>query len=74
MKIFVMLKTNARSEEVKDLGSSYYSVAVNAPPREGKANKRAVELLAEHFGVAQSRIVLVSGHTSKQKIFEIKNI
>jgi uncharacterized protein (TIGR00251 family) len=38
---------------------------------EGKANTAVVKLLAEHFGVAPSRVELVSGHTSRLKRFRI---
>jgi len=46
-------------------------VAVSAPPEKGKANERLIELLAEHFRVAKSRIKIVSGHTSRSKVVEV---
>jgi len=46
-------------------------VAVAAPPEKGKANERLIELLAEHFGVAKSKIRIISEHTKRQKVVEI---
>ncbi|MFD6217702.1 DUF167 domain-containing protein, partial [Nocardia salmonicida] len=44
---------------------------VRAPAVEGKANKAAIELLADHFGVAKSAVRLTAGATSRFKRFDI---
>ncbi|WP_040788709.1 DUF167 domain-containing protein [Nocardia paucivorans] len=44
---------------------------VRAPAVEGKANRAAVELLAEHFDVPKSAVRLVAGATSRYKRFDI---
>lgn len=38
---------------------------------EGKATKAVTKLLAQHFGVAPSRVKLISGATSRIKRFEV---
>lgn len=48
-----------------------YTARVTAPPVEGAANEAVVELLVKELKVAKSRIVLVSGETSRNKTFEI---
>ncbi len=48
-----------------------YKVSVKEAPIQGKANDAIRRALATYFEVAQSRIQLISGQTSKQKIFEI---
>lgn len=60
-------------EKVEKTGDNNYSVWVRAKPADGKANEAVIKALAEHFGIAKSRIVLLKGQTSKQKIFEIGN-
>jgi len=47
-------------------------VRVKAPAVEGKANEAARKLLATHFEVSPSRVTLVSGHTTRHKIFDIE--
>jgi hypothetical protein len=71
MKIFVKVKPNAKHASVEKLDETHYAVAVKEPPVEGKANAAVAKALAEHLGVPASRVRLVSGHTSRQKVFEI---
>ncbi len=47
-------------------------VRVRSPPVGGRANEEARELLAEHFGVRRSRVELVSGARSREKVFEVE--
>ncbi|MCV7279364.1 DUF167 domain-containing protein [Mycolicibacterium flavescens] len=47
------------------------TVYVRERPVDGKATKAVVKLLAEHLGVAPSRVRLVSGAASRIKRFEI---
>ncbi len=80
VKIFVKVKTNSRenkvvppkerlfgTEETKD----FYVVCVKEPPREGRANEAVVRELADYFGSTKSEVKLVSGATSKTKVFKI---
>jgi uncharacterized protein YggU (UPF0235/DUF167 family) len=86
MKIIVKAKTRAKVAKVErvdqpvlDLGEEKgktklvtYKVAVKEAPINGKANEAIIEALAEYFDTAKSNINLISGQSSKQKIFEIK--
>ncbi|OBG85014.1 hypothetical protein A5698_04630 [Mycobacterium sp. E136] len=55
--------------EVDDAGE--LTVYVREQAVEGKATKAVTELLAQHFGVAPSRVKLISGATSRIKRFEV---
>ncbi|MCD6599675.1 MAG: DUF167 domain-containing protein [Dehalococcoidia bacterium] len=70
MKIQVKVKVNSRTEEVSQKDSSF-TVKVNKPPREGKANQAVLKLLAKHFEVPKSQVRIISGIKSKNKIIEI---
>ena len=50
------------------------SVKVTAPPVEGAANKACVEFLSEQLGVRKSRITLVSGDKSRDKVLEVMGL
>ena len=86
MKIIVKAKTRARVEGVERVGQAgldfgdhfenvhemvTYKVSVKEAPVNGRANEAIVRALAEYFETAKSNVRLVSGQTSKQKIFEI---
>lgn len=70
MKIFVKAKPLAREEKVERVDSSHFVVAVTAPPRDGATNIAIAKALATHFKTSPSRVFLVSGFSSKQKVFE----
>lgn len=46
-------------------------VRVTAPPEDGKANDAVRRLLAKAMGVAPTRLVLVRGATSRDKVFRL---
>ena len=71
MRIFVAAKVRAKKEYIKKTGEGQYAVAVAAAPERGRANAAIAAGLAAYFGIARSRVRLVSGTTAKQKIFEI---
>ena len=72
MKIPVKVKANSRTEEVSQEGNSF-AVKVKEPPREGKANQAVIRLLAEHFGIPRSRVRILSGFKSRNKVVEIED-
>ena len=46
-------------------------VRLQSPPVDGKANKELVEALADHFKVPKAAVVIVRGHTAKDKTVRI---
>jgi hypothetical protein len=78
MKINIHITPNAKKSEVlgeeMDLfGGKTLKVKVSAPPVEGKANKELIKILSEYFDVPKSKISIVSGDKSRNKIIEIQN-
>jgi len=71
VRISVKVKANSSREKVEKTGDNDYMVWVRAKPAEGKANEAVIGALAGHFDIAKSRVTLLTGHTSKQKIFEV---
>lgn len=47
------------------------AVSVKSPPERGRANRELVRRLANHFGVPESSVRIVSGLASRKKIVEI---
>ena len=70
MKISVRVRPNSSREEVTPEGDLFI-VKVKEPPLEGRANRAVMKLLAEHFGVPTSRVTILTGLRSKDKVVEI---
>lgn len=71
MHITVRVKPNAKVAGVEHTDDGAYVVRVDAPPRDGKANARLVEILAEYFHTSKSAIRIVIGASSREKVIEI---
>jgi uncharacterized protein (TIGR00251 family) len=46
-------------------------LGIMAKPVKGKANLEIIKKVAEHFGVSKSKIRIVSGEKSQDKIIEV---
>ena len=71
MKLAVRVIPNARRTEFSGRREGEFVLRLSAPALEGKANREAAGFIAEHLGIARSRVTLVSGEKSRHKIFEI---
>ena len=71
MRIEVTVKAGTKKNEVSPAGDNRYKVSVKEKAVEGRANEAVREALAEHFGVARSRVLFLQGLKSKTKRFEI---
>lgn len=69
MKIFVKAKPRSKEERVEKIDDTHFVVFVKEPPMQGKANAAITKALALHFGVSLSSVSLVSGFSSKEKVF-----
>ena len=70
MKVSVKVKPNSRGEEVISNGKGLL-VKVKEPPKEGKANRAIIRLLAEYYKVTQSSVRIISGIGNKSKVVEV---
>ncbi len=71
MKILVRVKPNAKKDDVTDLGGNRYLVRVTAPPTEGRANAKLIEVLAGYFGKRKREIVIIRGEHAREKVVEV---
>ena len=71
MKLKIRVVPNARKSEFTGCRDEEWVLRLNAPPVDGKANKAAVEFIANSLGIPRSRVSLISGEKGRHKIFEI---
>ena len=68
LNVKVFPKSSRRELVVKDGMVKAY---ITAAPEKGKANKALTELIAEKYGVAKSRVVILKGGTGRNKVVEV---
>ncbi len=71
MKIAVKVKPNSKENKVEVAGNNEYVLRVKEKAQDGKANAAAIKTLSEYLGIPRSRISIVRGHSSKNKIISI---
>ena len=69
LAVRVTPKAARNAVEAEDEG---LRVWVTTVPEDGKANKAVVKLLADALGVAKSRLTLLRGATSRDKVFRLE--
>jgi uncharacterized protein YggU (UPF0235/DUF167 family) len=77
-KYFMLVKVKvypcSKEEGVTKLAEDKYEVKVNEKPEMNLANDRARQLLAVYFGLLESKVRLIHGGHTQNKIFEIADL
>lgn len=55
------------------ISNNELTVYLREKPVDGEANQALIKLLAEHFGVAKTRIRIKTGARGRQKLIEVNN-
>ena len=72
--IKVKVHPRASSNQVVGYRGEVLHLRVTAPPVEGRANAAVVSLLAGVLGVAKSRVRVVRGHGSRDKLVAVESL
>ena len=70
----VKLQPRGRTDELLGFADDVLRARVSAPPVDGKANKALCRLIAERAGVAPSRVAVVRGAKSREKLVEVRGV
>ncbi len=71
MLITVYVTPNAREARVLMVSEDHFEVRVDERAVGGRANKRLVEILAEHFKIPKSRIMILKGTKTRNKTIQM---
>lgn len=71
MRVTIIAHPNSKKPKVKKDLLERLHVYVSEPPSKGKANKAIAKALAKHFKTKKSRVILISGAKSQNKVFDI---
>jgi uncharacterized protein (TIGR00251 family) len=70
----VRLTPRAARSQIDGWDGELLRVRVTAPPVEGKANDALIRLLAQALDVSPSRLRLVKGRTSREKVIAVEGV
>jgi len=70
--ISVKIIPRAKKIEVIELTPNSFKIRLTAAPVDGKANDQLLKILAKHFKIAKSCLVITKGLTSRNKIVNIQ--
>ncbi len=71
MKIKVQVKTNCSEQKIEDFGEHNYLVYLKSAPENNKANVELLKLLGKHLGIPSTKLQIVAGNGSRNKVIEI---
>jgi uncharacterized protein (TIGR00251 family) len=72
--IAVRLQTRASRDELVELRDGVLRARVTSPPVDGRANQALCRLIARKAGVAPSRVTIVRGERSREKLIRVDGI
>ncbi len=73
MKVIIRVKPNSSQEKIEKTENGYL-IFVKEPPVDNRANQAVIKVLANYFKIPKSRISILSGLKSKQKVIEVKEL
>ncbi|MBS1879706.1 MAG: DUF167 domain-containing protein [Actinobacteria bacterium] len=70
----VRLRPRGRGDELLGFADGVLRAQVTAPPAEGRANRALCKLIAKRLGIAPSRVSVVQGAKSRDKLVEVEGL
>jgi len=72
MYIHVKVTPNSKKEKFEQISDDHFEVHVREKAERNMANKRARELVAEHFCVPAGKVRIINGHHSPSKLISVE--
>ncbi|OGH86333.1 MAG: YggU family protein [Candidatus Magasanikbacteria bacterium RIFOXYC12_FULL_33_11] len=72
MRLNIKVIPKSSLNKIIKLSDTELKVKLTSPPVDGEANKKLIEILSKEYKVAKSKIKIVKGETSKNKVVEIE--
>jgi len=73
-KISLHVQPGAGRSEIVGVTGGIFRIRISAPAHEGKANKALIDFLSEKLDIAKSRIEIVKGQNSKDKVIAVSGL
>jgi uncharacterized protein (TIGR00251 family) len=73
-QVAVRLQPRASRDAIEGMSDGVLAVRVSAPPVDGRANAALCKLLARAAGVAPSKVTVVRGERSRDKVVRVEGV
>lgn len=73
-RVSVRLRPRGRGDALLGFHEGVLRARVSAPPTDGRANRALCRLIADRVGVAPSRVSVVRGAKSRDKVVEVESV
>jgi uncharacterized protein len=73
-QVEVRLRPGGGADELRGIRDGVLQARVSAPPVDGRANRALCRLIAKRVGVAPSRVSIVRGEKSRDKLVQVGGI
>ena len=73
-QIKVRLRPRGKGDELLGMEGRVLRARVSAPPVDGKANRALCKLIAKRVGVARSRVSVIGGEKSRDKVVRVEGL
>ena len=70
-KILVKVKPNARENSLRQFQDGTWIAEVKAPPKNGKANRALIKVIAKQFNVTKSQVSIKRGKSGRTKLIQL---
>ena len=70
-KLLVKVKPNARENSIRQFQDSTWIAEVKAPPKDGKANRALIKVIAKQFNVTKSQVSIRRGKSGRTKLIQL---
>lgn len=71
MLLKIKVKPNSKQQNIQQEADGSFTVYLQSPPVDGKANEELIKLLAKKFDVPKTAIAIKSGLSSRYKLVEV---
>jgi uncharacterized protein len=73
-RIVVRLRPRGSRDELIGMRDGVLQARVTAPPVDGKANRALCKMIAERVGVAPSKVSVMRGEKSRDKLVRVEGV
>ena len=70
-KLLVKVKPNARENSIRQFQDGTWIAEVKAPPKDGKANRALIKVIAKQFNVTKSQVSIKRDKSGRTKLIQL---